>query len=71
MKSLASVGHDQADRIQAMTLAQDYGKTLYTGVFYKDENPAPTFEQGVADRYATLGPRAMPRERILDAFAPR
>jgi 2-oxoglutarate/2-oxoacid ferredoxin oxidoreductase subunit beta len=71
MKSLASVGHNQADRIQAMTLAQDYGKTLYTGVFYKDENPAPTFEQGVADRYATLGPRAMPRERILDAFAPR
>jgi 2-oxoglutarate/2-oxoacid ferredoxin oxidoreductase subunit beta len=71
MKSLASVGHNQADRIQALALAQEYGRTLYTGVFYKDEAPVPTFEQAVADRFATLGPNAMPRERILDAFTPR
>jgi 2-oxoglutarate/2-oxoacid ferredoxin oxidoreductase subunit beta len=71
MKSLASAGHNQADRIQAMTLAQDYGRTLYTGVFYKDEAPAQTFEQGVAERFATLGPKAMPRERILEGFTPR
>jgi 2-oxoglutarate/2-oxoacid ferredoxin oxidoreductase subunit beta len=70
MKSLASVGHNQADRIQAMTLAQEYGRTLYTGVFYRDEAPAPTFEQAAADRFATLGPKALPRERILDGFAP-
>jgi 2-oxoglutarate/2-oxoacid ferredoxin oxidoreductase subunit beta len=71
MKSLASVGHDPGDRIQSMALAQEYGQTLYTGVFYRDEAPAPTFEQAAADRFATLGAMAMPRERILEGFVPR
>src|SRR5512138_1923558 len=36
MKSLESVGHDSADRLKALALAAEYGRTLYTGVFYKD-----------------------------------
>jgi 2-oxoglutarate ferredoxin oxidoreductase subunit beta len=69
MKSLAALGHDPNDRLRAMSLAQEYGVTLYTGVFYRDPEPGGTFEQAVAARHATLGPGAAPRARILDLFA--
>jgi 2-oxoglutarate ferredoxin oxidoreductase subunit beta len=71
MQSLAALGHDSGDRIHAMELAQEYGRTLYTGVFYRDENPGPTYDNAVRERQQTLGARAVPRERILDAFVPR
>jgi 2-oxoglutarate/2-oxoacid ferredoxin oxidoreductase subunit beta len=71
MKSLASVGHDPADRLQAMNLAQDYGRALYTGVFYRDPEVTPTFEQSVADRYQAQAPDAPPRHKALEGFVPR
>ena len=71
MQSLASLGHDPADRTAAFTLAQDYGRKLYTGVFYRDDTPAPTYEQDVLTRQAELAAKAVGRDRILDAFVPR
>ena len=68
MKPLASLGHDPTDRLAAMNLAQHYGKELYTGVFYKNPNPPPTFEGMVRERQIELAPKALPRERILDMF---
>jgi 2-oxoglutarate ferredoxin oxidoreductase subunit beta len=71
MQPLASLGHESSDRIKAMELAQDYGHKLYTGVFYRQPNPDMTYEQAVAERHEMLAPRAVPRERILDAFVQR
>ena len=69
MKSLESLGHDPSDRLKAMALAQDYGKSLYTGVFYRNPDPPPTYEAMVRERQAALGRDALPRERILELFA--
>jgi 2-oxoglutarate/2-oxoacid ferredoxin oxidoreductase subunit beta len=71
MKSLASLGHDPADRLRAMDLAQQYGTALHTGVFYRDPQPGPTYEDAIAERHRALMPGAIPRERILDGFAVR
>ncbi len=68
MKPLASMGHDPTDRLKAMALAQDYGKELYTGVFYKNPSPPATFEALMRERQAEQKPKALPRERILDMF---
>jgi 2-oxoglutarate/2-oxoacid ferredoxin oxidoreductase subunit beta len=67
---LESLGHDPGDRLKAMALAQEYGSKLHTGVFYRDPQPPPTYEQGAAERQQALGPQAPPRERILDMFLP-
>ncbi len=71
MKSLASIGHDSTNRIAAMDLAQAYGETLYTGVFYQDPNPGPTYDEAVAQRQEQFAVKSVPRERILDNFIPR
>jgi 2-oxoglutarate/2-oxoacid ferredoxin oxidoreductase subunit beta len=71
MQSLASLGHDPSDRLQAMNLAQEYGTALYTGLFYRDDAPGPTFEQSAAERYQAQGPNAPPRHKALEAFIPR
>ena len=71
MKPLASVGHDPADRLAALALAQEYGRTLYTGVFYRDPEAQPTYEQAVAARHQGVAAGAVARERILDLFVPR
>jgi len=68
MKSLASIGYDSSDRVRAMDLAQTYGKELYTGVFYRNPNPPPTYESLVRQRQRHLQAKALPRERILDLF---
>ena len=70
MVSLASKGHNPADKVKAFELSQDYGRTLYTGVFYREDSEAPSYEQAVVERQKTLAARAVPRERILDAFIP-
>src|SRR5512138_2412692 len=44
MQSLKSLGHDTSDRLKAMALAQEYGTSLHTGVFYRNPEPPPTFE---------------------------
>jgi 2-oxoglutarate/2-oxoacid ferredoxin oxidoreductase subunit beta len=71
MKSLESLGHDPADRLEALRLAQDYGTELYTGVLYRAPEPSPSYEQRVAARNAAAGLPPLPAERILDLFMPR
>jgi len=68
MKALASLNHDPTDRLAAMNLAQAYGKELYTGVFYKNPTPPPTLDGLVRERQSALADKAVPRERIFDAF---
>jgi 2-oxoglutarate ferredoxin oxidoreductase subunit beta len=70
MYSLASIRHDPSDRARAFELAAEYGTKLYTGVFYCNPNPPPTYGQGVAERQEALSKVAVPRERILDRFFP-
>jgi 2-oxoglutarate/2-oxoacid ferredoxin oxidoreductase subunit beta len=70
MESLASKGHDPSNRLGAMELAQDYGKRLYTGVFYRDPSPDPPFHHFVNERREALVGTALPKERILELFAP-
>jgi hypothetical protein len=53
-----------------MALAREYGKTLHTGVLYRDPKPPPTYEALVAARQRELRASALPRERILDLFRP-
>jgi 2-oxoglutarate ferredoxin oxidoreductase subunit beta len=43
LRKLESEGHDSSNRLRAMELAQDYGKTLYTGIFYRNPEPPPTY----------------------------
>jgi 2-oxoglutarate/2-oxoacid ferredoxin oxidoreductase subunit beta len=69
MKTLASLGHDPTDRVRAMVLAQEYGRALHAGVFYRDPAPPPTYEALVRERRRSLAASALPRERILDLFA--
>jgi 2-oxoglutarate ferredoxin oxidoreductase subunit beta len=71
MISLESLGHDPKDRLRAMDLAQEYGTKLYTGVFYRNPDPPPTFESLVRERQAALSEGAAPRERILELFVQR
>jgi 2-oxoglutarate ferredoxin oxidoreductase subunit beta len=70
MKGLAGLGHDAADRIAALTLAQAYGHELHTGVFYRAPERAPSYEQLVRERQEALAPGALPPDRILELFSP-
>jgi 2-oxoglutarate ferredoxin oxidoreductase subunit beta len=71
MQSLEKLGHDPTNRLRAMDLAQDYGSKLYTGVFYRNPAPSPSFGSAVAERHATLMGTGLPRERILEMFQPQ
>ena len=71
MKTLASLQHDPKDRLAAMGLAQVYGKELYTGVFYENPVPPPTFEALTIERQKTLSATATPRAQIFDRFLQR
>jgi 2-oxoglutarate ferredoxin oxidoreductase subunit beta len=70
MINLARIGFDGSDRIRAMSLAEEYGHKLYTGVFYRDPVPPAPFEAAVAERHRSLASGVVPRERILETFAP-
>ncbi|HVN85573.1 MAG TPA: 2-oxoacid:ferredoxin oxidoreductase subunit beta [Candidatus Binatia bacterium] len=70
MQSLSKLGHNPADRLRAMDLAQAYGTELYTGIFYRTPEPSPTYEELVHARHEELRGAARPRERILDQFRP-
>jgi 2-oxoglutarate ferredoxin oxidoreductase subunit beta len=70
MQSLGKMGHDPSDRLRAMDLAQSYGEKLYTGVFYRNPNPGPTFEGAVRERQSALQGSGLPKERILEMFQP-
>jgi len=71
MKSLADLDHDQTDVLAAMGRAQSYITELYTGVFYRNPEPQPTYEQNVKELHDRLIPDARPREKILDMFLQR
>jgi 2-oxoglutarate ferredoxin oxidoreductase subunit beta len=71
MQSLSSLGHDPHDRLRAIALAQDYGTKLYTGVFYRDPNPPPPYQDALRRRREGVGAPGVNRERILELFAPR
>jgi 2-oxoglutarate ferredoxin oxidoreductase subunit beta len=68
MKSLKSLGHDPADQLHALDLARAYGQELYTGVFYRNPNPPPTYGDLVKLRQADQAQYAKPRARVLDAW---
>ncbi len=70
MKRLESLGHDPADRLHAMDLAQHYGRELYTGVFYRNPEPNPTYDGLARQRHEQLRAAARPKEKILDMFIP-
>lgn len=71
MKKLADLGHDPADRLRAMDLATQYGEELYTGVFYRNPAPPPTYGDGVKARQQAEAGNAADRSKILDMFLPR
>jgi 2-oxoglutarate ferredoxin oxidoreductase subunit beta len=71
MESLAGLGHDPADRLKAMGLAQAYGTKLHTGVFYRNPSPEATYTDLVRERQQALRGRALPKERILESFIAR
>ncbi len=68
MKSLKDLSHDATDRLKAMALAQEYGTSLHTGVFYRNPEPPPTFESAVKDLQQRLRPEAHLRVDILKMF---
>ncbi len=68
MQPLAAQGHDASNRLAAMGLAQEYGTKLYTGVFYRDPDPGPTFEAAAKQRHQALADPARTRAKVLDAF---
>jgi len=70
MKRLSAMGHDPSDRIRAMDLAQHYGRELYTGVFYRNPTPAPSYEKLARERQEQLREAARPKEKIVDMFIP-
>jgi 2-oxoglutarate ferredoxin oxidoreductase subunit beta len=54
MRKLEAEDHDVTNRIRAMELAQEYGQTLYTGVFYRNPKPPPTYESQIRERQQAL-----------------
>jgi 2-oxoglutarate/2-oxoacid ferredoxin oxidoreductase subunit beta len=71
MEGLAELGHDAGDRIAAMTLAQEYGSRLFTGVFYRHPQPPPAYGDLVRERQRGLAGTAQPPEQLLSAFLPK
>ena len=65
MRKLEDEGHDPANRLRAMELAQAYGETLYTGVFYRNPAPAPTYESPIRERQQALHGEDMALDQLL------
>jgi len=65
MRKLEAEGHDPSNRLRAMELAQEYGQTLYTGVFYRNPNPPPTYENLIRERQQNLRGDTMALEKLL------
>ena len=67
MRKLAAEGHDVTNRLRAMELAQEYGRTLYTGVFYRNPAPPPTYESLIRERQRELQDKIPALEEPLDS----
>jgi 2-oxoglutarate/2-oxoacid ferredoxin oxidoreductase subunit beta len=70
MQSLAAMGHDPSDWLRAVALAQEYTKSLYTGVFYRCPDPPPTYEAAARRLQDQLREQAVPKADILKMFEP-
>jgi 2-oxoglutarate ferredoxin oxidoreductase subunit beta len=68
MQTLESMGHNPADRLAAMNLAQAYGEKLYTGVFYRQPEPGPTFERLARERHEAQRATVTSRADVLNVF---
>ncbi len=68
MKSLEKLGHDPTNRLKAMALAAEYGRELYTGIFYRDPDSVPTFESAATERERSLQSGAPVRANVLEQF---
>jgi 2-oxoglutarate ferredoxin oxidoreductase subunit beta len=71
MVALPSLQHDPTNHLEALRLAADYGKELYTGVLYRNPDPPPAYDQLVRERQAELSAQAPQRENVLEAFLQR
>jgi 2-oxoglutarate/2-oxoacid ferredoxin oxidoreductase subunit beta len=67
MESLASLGHDPSNRLQAMALAEQCGASLLAGLFYRNPAPPPSYELRVSELQAAERDPAG-AEPILEAF---
>lgn len=66
MRRLEDEGHDPANRLRAMELAQAYGETLYTGVFYRNPAPPPTYESLIRERQQGLADQELALDQLLE-----
>ena len=71
MQGLAGLGHDSSDRLKAMALAAEYGTKLYTGIFYRNPDPPPTYEAEARRRQRETASTARPKDKILEMFQPQ
>jgi 2-oxoglutarate/2-oxoacid ferredoxin oxidoreductase subunit beta len=71
MRKLQDIGHDPTNRIRAMELAQEYGRTLHTGIFYQNPNPGPSHSEEIKKLQGQLSPQAKQPHEVLDVFVPR
>jgi 2-oxoglutarate/2-oxoacid ferredoxin oxidoreductase subunit beta len=67
MRKLEAEGHDPSNRLRAMELASEYGRTLYTGVFYRNPNPPPTYDAMVRERQQGLKDEKLALDQLLAA----
>ncbi len=70
IQNLAALKHDPSNRLRALELATEYGKTLYCGVLYRNPNPPPPYGEGVKARQEKLSSGAAPHHDILKRFMP-
>ncbi len=66
MRKLEDEGHDPANRLRAMELAQAYGETLYTGVFYRNPAPPPTYGSLIRERQQGLADQELALDQLLE-----
>jgi len=68
--SLEDIGHDSSNKLAAMEVSGLYGDKIHTGVFYKEENPGPSYTDLQQDLRDQTRPEAASRDKILDMFLP-
>ena len=72
----AAEHHEEAKVLEGVrmtkdALAAEYGRALYTGVFYRNPQPPPTYEAQARERKRQARPLARPRHEILEMFRPQ
>lgn len=54
MQKLSDLGHNPENKLRAIELAQEYTTALYTGVFYRNPHPPPTYDSQIRARQKAL-----------------